>query len=38
MADFPWPEIPPDAWPVMAAIVVLYLACCLALLGCRRGP
>ena len=21
------PDIPPEAWPVMAAIVVLYLAC-----------
>ncbi len=30
------PEIQPDAWPVMAAIVVLTLACCLALLGGGR--
>ncbi len=30
------PEIPPEAWPLMAAIVVLYLAFCLALRGTRR--
>ncbi len=31
------PEITPDAWPVMAAIVVLYLACTAAMFGACRG-